>query len=248
MKSEYVEYQVEGLNCKGYLASEETEKNIKRPAVIVAHAWMGQDDFAREKAEELAKLGYIGFAADNFGNGRTASTPEDATELIRPLFTNRKELRKRMVAAYMAIKNHPNVDPQKISVIGFCFGGLSAIELFRSGVDLCGVVSFHGVLGNSLMDMKAKLEPLQLPLKGKLLLLHGYKDPLVSQEDLVNIQKEFSDANADWQLVIHGRAAHAFMNPHVNDTKLGLIYDSTAARRSWQMMQNFLQEQHSYSN
>jgi dienelactone hydrolase len=98
-------------------------------------------------------------------------------------------------------------------------------------------------LGNKLEGLTAQLEASTLPLKGALLLLHGYKDPMVSQDDLVNIQKEFSEANVDWQLVIHGLAAHAFMNPEVNDTKHGLIYEPVTAKRSWQMMQNFFNEQ-----
>lgn len=246
MKNEYVEYRVDGLTCKGYLSREEskTNANAKRPAVIVAHAWMGQDDFAREKANELAQLGYIGFAADNYGEGRTAQNEEQAAELMRPLFIDRKELRKRMVAAYNVLKNHPEVDPKKISVIGFCFGGMSTIELFRSGEELCAAISFHGVLGSSLAGMQAKLEPSKLPLRGSLLILHGYKDPLVSQDDLINIQKEFSDANADWQLVIHGNASHAFMNPHAHDKEKGMSYEPTTAKRSWQMMKNFLHEKY----
>ncbi|MBA3602273.1 MAG: dienelactone hydrolase family protein [Parachlamydiaceae bacterium] len=245
MKTENIKYRVGDLTCHGYLAREEssTTDAKKRPAVIVAHAWMGQDQFARDKADELAKLGYVGFAADIYGEGRTAATAEQAGNLMQPLFLDRKELRRRMVAAYTEIKNHPEVDPTKISVIGFCFGGLAAIELFRSGEDLRGAVSFHGVLGSKLGDITAQLEPPKLPLKGAILLLHGYKDPMVSQEDLVNIEKEFSTANADWQLVIHGLAAHAFMNPEVNDTKHGLIYEPVTAKRSWQMMQNFLNEQ-----
>ncbi len=245
MKTEHIKYHVGDLTCHGYLAREEssTKDAKKSPAVIVAHAWMGQDQFARDKADELAKLGYIGFAADIYGEGRTAQTPEQAGALMQPLFVDRKELRRRMVAAYTELKNHPAVDSNKISVIGFCFGGLAAIELFRSGQDLRGTVSFHGVLGNKLGNVSAQLEPSTLPLKGALLLLHGYKDPLVSQEDRVNIEKEFSTANVDWQLVIHGLAAHAFMNPEAHDTKHGLIYEPATAKRSWQMMQNFLNEQ-----
>lgn len=245
MKTEQVVYQAGNVACQGYLARDEKIASAKRPAVIVAHAWMGQDQFARDKANELAQLGYVGFAADLYGEGRKAKNEEEAIALMQPLFTDRKELRRRMVAAYAAAQNHPAVDPHKIAVIGFCFGGLAAIELFRSGHDLRAAVSFHGVLGNTLGECKAKPEPPTLPFKGAALLLHGYRDPLVSSEDLHNLQKEFSDADADWQLVIHGRAAHAFMNPQVHEQEKGLVYDPIAARRSWQMMHNFLQAQFS---
>lgn len=240
MKIEPINYGKDGI-YKGFLAVPKA--GGKRPAVIVAHAWRGQDDFARNKAKELADLGFVGFAVDMYGDGIEAKTDHQAAELMKPLFVDRKEVRGRILAAYDALKEHPSVDPRKIAAIGFCFGGLVVLELLRSGVELAGVVSFHGVLGNHLGGFKAHTEPLNHPLKGALLLLHGYHDPLVSNEDLTAIQKEFTDAGVDWQLNIYGNAAHAFSNPEAADQEHGLVYHPATCKRAWLAMNNFLSEQ-----
>lgn len=239
---EEFEYSVDGSVYQGYLAYNEVEAGKKRPGVLVAHAWRGQDEFAKDKAKMLANLGYVGFAIDLYGNGQVAESDAEAAVLMKPLFVERKELRKRIVGAYKVLQDHLAVDENRIAAMGFCFGGLAVIELLRSGENLSGVISFHGVLGSHLGTMRAELEPSVLPLKGALLLLHGYKDPLSSPEDLTDIQKEFSEANIDWQLHIYGRASHAFTNPHANDESSGLIYNAGAERRSLKSMENFLSE------
>jgi dienelactone hydrolase len=242
IRSEEISYRAGNITCKGYLAVETSVVQYKRPVVIIAHAWRGLDSFAKEKAHALAKLGYIGFAADLYGDGRVAKNDDEAAALMGPLFLDRKLLRDRIVAAFTTMQNHQDVDPSRIAAIGFCFGGLTVIELLRSGADVRGVVSFHGVLGESLGGMNAEKIPSILPIKGALLLLHGYKDPLVSQQDLVAIQKEFSDANIDWQLDIYGDAAHSFTNPEATNPDSGMVYNESAAKRSWLSMQHFLHE------
>lgn len=244
MRTEYIDYEVDDKSFRGYIAIDDQEENQKFPAVLVAHPWMGLDRFSRQKAEELAKLGYIGFAADLYGDGITATNEKEAADLMKPLFLDRKQLRKRIVAAYTTLSQHPNVDPTQISAIGFCFGGLTVLELLRSGQNLLGVIVFHGVLGNTLGDIKADIEPNAKQINGHLLILHGYKDPLVSQQDLVSIQEEFSQANIDWQLYIYGDAAHAFTNPDAHFPSLGLIYHPRTKERAWLAMQNFLSELH----
>lgn len=236
MKQETFSYKIDDQNYKGYLSTNDPSK--KRPAIIVAHAWMGQDAFARNKADELAKLGYVGFAADIYGNGVEVDNAKDASALMNPLFQDRALLQKRMKGAYETIKNHPSVDSSKIGGIGFCFGGLAIIELFRSGVDLKGVTSFHAVLGSK----GAKTVPIAKNINGSLLMLHGYNDPLVSTDDLLSTQKEFDDARVDWQMHIYGHTSHAFTNPQAHDMAQGLIYNEKSSDRAWQAMTNFFQK------
>lgn len=159
MKNERVLYECDGVGFQGELYYE---KPGKKPCVLVAHAWMGQDDFAREKAKSLAKLGYVGFAVDLYGEAKNAHSADEAVKLMAPLFMDRKLLQNRLKAAFEVAKNHPEVDAARIGGIGFCFGGLSIIELFRSGVDVKGVVSFHAVLGD---EKEGKGLPLFLLLK-----------------------------------------------------------------------------------
>jgi len=241
MHQENLKYQVEEKVMDGFLVYDPSNTQ-RRPAVIIAHAWRGQDDFAREKAHELAQLGYVAFAADLYGDGKEASSDEEAAQLMRPLFINRKRLRQRIVAAYKTLKECPQVDSRKIGAIGFCFGGLTVIELLRSGVDIRGAVSFHGVLGDTMGESKAHLEPLAKSIPGALLILHGHDDPLVSAEDIAKIQTELTEAKVDWQMNIYGHTAHAFTNPLVNDANNGMVYNSKVSQRAWWSMRHFFEE------
>lgn len=236
-----LKYQCNGTTCNGFLVHNEIVKE-PRPGVIVVHAWKGQDDFAREKAEELARLGFVALAADIYGDGQTAESDEDATNLMMPLFKDRQLLRDRVIAAYEALKKHELVDKKNIGAIGFCFGGLTVIELLRSGTKVKGVVSFHGVLGNKIGDQIASTVPNSEKITGSLLILHGNDDPLVSDEDIRDIKKEFTDAKVDWQMISYGHAVHAFTNPKVKDPSTGLAFSQSANDRSWLAMKNFFNE------
>jgi dienelactone hydrolase len=244
MVQKVISYQIEGENFKGYLALPKSEKEGVQhfPTIIIAHAWMGQDHFARHKAEQLAQLGYIGFAADLYGEGKTATNVEEAVQLMTPLFQDRSLLQKRIKGAFDFIHQHPRVDSSRIGAIGFCFGGLSVIELLRSGADVKGVVSFHGVLGNKMGEIQAKVAPISKGIKGSLLMLHGYEDPLVSQQDISNIQKEMNEAGVDWQMNIYGHTSHAFTNPEAHDHKGGLIFNPKSSERAWWAMIHFFSE------
>lgn len=240
MKSETVTYKVNGKEFLGHLAYDSSSQN-KKPAILIAHAWRGQEDSFQKMAEKFAAEGYVGFAADVFGNRTVAKNNEEATQLMGPLFINRKELRDRIGEAFKIVERLPQVDPSRIAAIGFCFGGLTVVELLRSGANVKGVVSFHGIYTNELGGKKAHLAPNE-KMKGSLLVLQGALDPLVSKEDLYSLQEEMSAAKVDWQINIYANAAHAFTNPEANDVKHGLIYEPTVAKRSFKAMYNFFEE------
>lgn len=241
MQTRTVSYSADDVEFSGHLVYD-PQITKKRPAVLVAHAWMGQDSFARKKAAALAQMGYVGFAADVYGHGKAVSTKEEAAALMRPLFANRKALQQRIIAAYRTLQEQPEVDPHRIGAIGFCFGGLTVIELFRSGVDLKGVVTFHGTLGNTMNGIHAQTTPMASNIHGSILILHGHDDPLVSLQDIVHIQKELTEAHVDWQMHIYGHTQHAFTNPEADDPSVGLKFNAQANARSWQSMTNFFKE------
>jgi len=140
-----------------------------------------------------------------------------------------------MKAARAAAKQLSWVDASQCAAIGFCFGGLCVLDLARTGSDLQGVVSFHGLLGapgNTDGNV----------VKAKVLVLHGHDDPMVSVEQVIAFEQEMTRAGADWQLHCYGNTMHAFTNPLANDPKFGTVYQPDADRRSWQAMQNFLNE------
>ena len=206
----------------------------RRPAVLVSHTWAGRDDFVAEKAKKMAALGYVGFAVDMYGKGILGSDAEENARLMQPFMQNRQLLKKRMQAALYAVRLMPWVDDSRIAAIGFCFGGLCSLDLARSGADLKGVVSFHGLLGAP--------DDNHHPIKAKILALHGHDDPMVPVEHVIAFEQEMTKAGADWQLHVFGNTQHAFTNPLANNPDFGTVYQPEADKRSWTLMENFLAE------
>ena len=211
------------------------EEKYKRPAVIVVHDWSGRNAFACNKAKLLADMGYVGFAVDMYGEGRIGETLEEKQALMEPLANDRRLLRKRIQAGLDAMLTLSEVDNQRIAVIGFCFGGMCALDLARSGASIKGAVSFHGLLNKP--DGLANST-----IKAKILVLHGYEDPMAPPEHVMDFAKEMTEADVDWQIHWYGNTQHAFANPNAFNKELGTVYNPTAEKRSWQATKNFLEE------
>ena len=233
-------YQAGSTACKGYFAYPTAVE--KPPIVVIVSTWEGMNKFAHDQAHEIVNMGYGAFIADIFGGGKSASTSEEAASLTLPLFENRALLRERIIAAYLEAKKMPECDGSKIAAIGFCFGGLTVIELMKSGALLNGVASFHGVLGTQMMGHTAHLAKTAGQIQSSFLLFHGYKDPLTPMEDVLELQKELSEKNVDWQTHIYGTAAHSFTNPDAHDTSSGMYFDKNACHRSMKTLHNYLKE------
>jgi dienelactone hydrolase len=236
MREEIISYQDDqGASLIGQLVYD-ANVSIPRPAVLVAPDWSGCNDFARTKAQYLAKLGYVGFAIDVYGEGKTGATQEEKLNLMEPLMNNRLLLQRRMFAALNKIKTLSSiVNENKIAVIGFCFGGLCALDLARAGADIGGVVSFHGLLQapDSVTGTK---------IKAKVLALHGYDDPMAPPAQVEAFAQEMTEAGADWQIHMYGHTQHAFTNPLANDPNSGLVHNALAEQRALLSMKNFLVE------
>ncbi len=218
----------------GYLAYHNATSE-RRPTVLIAHDWTGQNAFARQKADELAHLGYVGFALDIYGEGKTGTTKEEKQALMSPFIANRRFLQERMQASLEAVKGLPMVDPDHIVIAGFCFGGLCALDLARTGTKIQGAVSFHGLL-NAPETTTSSI------INSNILVLHGYDDPMVRPDDVDAFCQEMTKAKANWQLHTYGQTQHAFMVPEAHDVSLGTIYQPQTANRAWQVFLNFLTE------
>lgn len=227
-------YQHDEQSLTGFLAYGE-QIATPRPAVLVVHDWSGRNELACQKALMLAQLGYVGFAVDMYGEGRIGETNDEKKALMQPLLNDRHFLQARIRAAFDALCTLDYVDKQRIAVIGFCFGGLCALDLARSGADLVGAVSFHGLLN-------APAKPANKPIKAKLLVLHGYDDPMIKPVDVNDFCREMTDAGVDWQVIMYGHTQHGFTNPQAHDKQLGTMFNSQTAQRSFQAMRNFLAE------
>jgi dienelactone hydrolase len=232
MHQEYVEYTHAGTTLEGFYAAPDT--GSRRPGILIAHAWGGRDDFVTEKAKSLAELGYAAFALDNYGKGVLGSGPEENQKLMMPFLQDRGLLRDRLGAGLDAFRALPGVDSSQIAIMGYCFGGLCALDLARSGASIKGAVSFHGLFTPPALPRQ--------PIRARVLALHGYSDPLVPPQQVVDFGTEMTEAKVDWQLHAYGGVLHAFTVPEANDLNLGALYDARAARRSWQAMLDFYEE------
>ncbi len=224
-----VDYEQNGQTYEGFLAMPEgTPKGV----VLVAHAWGGQSEFEQGKASLLAEWGYAGFAADVYGKGKRGETNEECEALMTPLATNREELQSRLAFALDVAKKESGVS--KAAAIGFCFGGLSVLDMARTNMAVEGVVSFHGLFG-APGNTADKITP-------KVLALHGWEDPMATPDDVMDLSKEMTKAGADWQLHAYGATLHAFTNPEANNPDFGTVYSAEADRRSFAACKDFLEE------
>lgn len=234
LHTETIEYKQGDTTMKGYLAYDGAQKG-KRPGVLVVHEWWGLNDYPRMRADQLAKLGYIAFAADVYGDGVTTKDPQEAGKLAGKFRNDRALLRARANAALDTLKRQELCDPSHVAAIGYCFGGTTVLELARSGADLAGIVSFHGGLDTPTRDAKN--------IKCKVLICHGADDPFASAADVAALQDEFRKAGIDWQMDIYGGAVHGFTNPaNAGSTMQGVAYNERADKRSWEAMKTFFAE------
>ena len=234
VKTEKIEYQHDGVTLEGHLAFDDASSG-PRPGVLVSHAWAGQSDFEREVAERIAQEGYVGFALDLYGKGVLGSGPEENSALMQPLLEDRNKLRDRLHTALTTLGSHDLVDAKQVSVMGYCFGGLCALDMARAKHAIKGAISLHGLLvAPEGIDTTT--------VDSKVLALHGWDDPMVPPEQVLAFSEEFTKAGADWQLHSYGGTMHAFTNPAANDPGFGTVYSSTADQRSWKATIDFLKE------
>lgn len=233
--AETVEYKDGDAVLEGYLAYDDAVKDV-RPGILVVHEWTGLGPYAKRRAEQLAGLGYVAFAADIYGKGIRPNNPDDAAKQAGIYKNDRPLMRRRALAGLAVLRNQPLVDKARLAAIGYCFGGTTVLELARSGADIKGVVSFHGALNTPHPEDAQNI-------KAKILALHGADDPFVPPAEAAAFQEEMRKAKTDWQFVSYGGAVHSFTNPDSGDDPAkGAAYHKEADERSWQAMKEFFSE------
>lgn len=235
MSGQPLAYQDGAVKLAGYLARPAAVKGTV-PGVLVIHQWMGVTDHERGTADRLAEMGYVALAADIYGDGARPKDAQEAGTLATRYQGDRALYRQRVQAGLDALKAQPGVDPARVAVIGFCFGGTGAIEAARAGMPVKGVVSFHGVLGFTP-------DPKAAPIAAKLLICHGALDPFVPPDQVAAFQDDMRRLKADYTFIAYANAVHAFTQKEAgNDPSKGAAYQEAAARRSWQHMKDFFAE------
>jgi len=236
--TEEVSYRQGDTVMKGLLAYDNSIKE-KRPGVLVVHEWWGHNSFARQRAKMLAELGYTALAVDMYGNGKTADHPDDAAKFSGAVGGNLPLAKQRFESAMDVLKQHQTVQHDKLAAIGYCFGGGIVLQMARQGLDLDGVVSFHGSLATKSPAEKGQV-------KARVRAFNGADDPFVTAEQISAFKTEMSDAGVDFQFVNYPGTKHSFTNKDADTFakrfNLPLAYNKKADEDSWQQMQGFFKE------
>lgn len=229
-----IAYKDGNQNLNGF-SLKPKKGNIDKSGILILPAWMGIDDHSKEVAQQLADLGYYTFIADIYGEGNYHKNSSEAGKQAGFYKNNVTDYHRRIQFALdQLIQSGANKD--KVVVIGYCFGGTGALEAARAGINVKGVVSFHGGLGKAEDRINSEIKP-------KILVLHGADDPFVPEKEILAFQKEMKDIKADWQMVYYSGAVHSFTNKKAgNDNSRGAAYNELADKRSFVHFLSFLKE------
>ncbi len=236
VKTDLITYQDGDVELEGYLAYDKLLKSI-RGGVLLVHNVNGRDKFIQERADELAKIGYIVFALDMFGKGVSAKDKDEQEELTSQfLEENRQLMRQRALKGLEILVQQAKVDQNRIAAIGYGFGGTTVLELARSGANLTAAVNYFGSLSTPTPDDAKNI-------KGAVLVLLGSEDPFIAEEEIKSFRTEMQNANADWQMNIYGGAYQGFTRYSLGfDPSSGKAYNYNADKRSWEAVKSLLRE------
>jgi len=239
VKGEVVPYKVGDKTFKGWLAYDDKYlqgKWDRVPGILVVHEWWGLDNYAKKRAEQLAGMGYVAFAPDMYGDGKTTEHPKEAGAMAGAVRMNQADWLARANAGLNVLRNSPLVDAKRLASIGYCFGGSTSLALANSGSDIKAAVSFHGALLIPSEDEAKKI-------KTKILICHGATDSFIKEDTIQKMRSVYDRTGVDYQMIYYGGAVHSFTVPEADSKKIdGLRYDAAADRRSWTAMQSLFNE------
>lgn len=240
VKTERIEYTHDGVTLEGVLAYDDAMKpGEKRPGVLVCHEWWGNNDYSEGRAKQLAELGYIAFALDMYGKGKTTTSGDQAAKWAGEISADNAKYRERAAAGLKVLAENTRVDASRLAAIGYCMGGTVALELSRSGLphtqNLKAVIPFHA------STIAAKNPADNRNIKGTVMVCHGHKDEFVSPEQITQFHQQMSDAGIDYVFISYGAAVHAFTNPKADGSFSPMVkYNKEADQRSFAAMKDLL--------
>lgn len=230
-----LKYTAGGAALESYLAWDASVQG-KRPGVILLGEWWGMNDYLKRRARQVAELGYVGLAADMYGGGRVAADSTEAGQLMNGLFADMAATGERLGAHLAQLRAQPQVDAARIGAMGYCLGGALSLHAARLGLDLKGVVSFHGALSRTHQAKPGEI-------KAEILVCHGADDVLVPADDQKNFHEDMKALGAKYRFIAYPGAKHGFTNPEATakGEKYGLplAYNESVDQQSWQAMKDF---------
>ena len=235
VQTKVIPYQDGDVQLEGVLAWDDASTGT-RPGVLVVHEWWGLNEYARDRARQLAKLGYVAFAVDMYGKDNVTTHPDQAGKWMKQVQASVSHWQARAIKGLAVLRSQDHVDRHNIAAIGYCFGGATVIQLAYSGAEVKGVVSFHGALPLPTAQQANKV-------KAKMLIAHGNADPFLKEEHIQKFRNALDKSSIDWHMVLYAGARHSFTNPGADAHGMdALKYDQQADERSWAHMQLFFDE------
>lgn len=229
---EEVSYSTETTKMNGYIAYDKNRSG-KKPGILVIHEWWGHNEYVRSRADQLAELGYVALAVDMYGDGQTAEHPDDAGKFAGQVFSNIEEAKARFNSALELLRSHPEVDPELLGAIGYCFGGTVALNMANAGSDLKAIAVFHA-------GLNFPIQPSEEGIKPEILVCNGAADTFVTGEQIEAFKTMMDAAGARYSFINYEEAVHGFTNPGADafGTKfsLPLAYQAEADEASWKEM------------
>lgn len=234
VKTKTIEYKDGGVTLKGVLAWDDAASG-KRPGVLVVHEWWGLNDYAMDRAKQLAAEGYVAFAPDMYGDDKVTDHAKQAGEWMKQITGNIDAWRSRANAGLAVLKSQPQVDGANVAAIGYCFGGATVMQMAYAGSDVKAVVSFHGSLPPAGEEVTS--------IKPRVLVAHGRDDGFIPAERIVAFKAGLDRTKADWEMTIYSGTRHGFTNPGAGNYGIdNLAYNETADKRSWAAMLRLFDE------
>jgi dienelactone hydrolase len=225
-----VPYRDGTSTLSGVLAWDD-QSSAKRPGVLVVHGGAGLDAHARTQAQRFADAGYVAFACDMYGDAVRGNRERVMGEITR-LRADRHQVVARATPAIDLLLSQSQCDG-RFAIVGYCLGGLVALELARSGVEAAAVVSVHGTLTTT--------QPVDPgTIRSPLLVLQGGADPHCTLADAFGFASEMKTVGADWEMAIYGNAQHGFTHADAAGQMPGVRYDADADARSLAAIGAFL--------
>jgi dienelactone hydrolase len=235
VQTKMIAYKHGDQECQGFLAWDDAVQG-PRPGVLVVHEWWGLNDYARQRAEKLAKLGYVAFAADMYGEGKSTTHPNEAGQMANKVRTNVNDWRNRALDALEVLKAQPQCDKSRLAAIGYCFGGSTVLQLAYSGADVKAVASFHGApVTPSAADARQ--------IKAAILFCHGADDSFIQPSAIKSFRDALDGAGVKYEFIAYPGARHSFTVPDADSHgNPGMKYDKAADEASWKQMQELFAE------
>jgi dienelactone hydrolase len=238
LREQAVSYRAGETTLEGYLVWDDKFSG-KRPGVLVVHEFWGLNDYPRSRARMLAELGYTALAVDMYGEGRIGEHPREASEFMNAVLSHADVAKARFLAGKKFLEQQATVDSHKIAAIGYCFGGATVLMMARAGVDVAGVVSFHG-----LLSAGAPTQP--GGVKARVLVETGADDQMANAEEVAAFEKDMTAAGANFHVDSYAGAKHGFTNPGADaiakQFDMPVAYNADADAKSWAAMQSFFKE------